>query len=232
MKSIFAYHFAETYHQIRYSYLDIACYDPNRVLDAVQTIHRLSGIINRQKDFSDSSIHHYVHSYGNVPVWVLVNYIDFGELRHMIINSKKTIQNKIARDIMDFTIQNLPDIKLFPPENMIDLLANLNELRNICAHNNRMIGFKCRRDSRYWPELHDRYNLSHRSERRDVYSLYISLQCFLSETEFSFLHNTVRKRMRTLSNGLQSINMNHILNLLGYPDNWHLTAQIRHQKQS
>lgn len=230
LKAIFAYHFAEAYHHIRYSYLDIACYDPNRVLDAVQTIHKLSGIINRQNNFSDSSIYHYVHAYGNVPIWVLVNYIDFGDLRYMIINSRKSIQNKVARDIMDFTKQNIPNISLFPPENMIDLLVNINELRNVCAHNNRMIGFKCHRDSRYWSELHDQYNLAQRSERRDVYSVYVSLQCFLSETEFSYLHNTIRKRMRTLNNGLQSIDMNHILHLLGFPYDWHLAATIRRQK--
>lgn len=230
LKAIFAYRFAEEYHHIRYSYLDIACYDPNRVLDAVQTIHKLSGIINRQKNFPDSSIHHYVRAYGNVPIWVLVNYIDFGDLRYMIINSKKSIQNKVAHDMLDFAKQNIDNFNRFPPENMIDLLANLNELRNICAHNNRMIGFKCRRDSKYWPELHDRYNLSQRCERRDVYSLYISLQCFLSETEFSFLHNTVRKRLRTLSNGLKSITMSHILSLLGFPNDWHLTAPIKQQK--
>jgi len=231
LKSIFAYHFAEAYHdKIRYAYLDIACYDPNRILDAVQTIHKLSGIINRQKNRSGSSIHHYVHAYGNVPIWVLVNYIDFGDLRHMIINSRKAIQNKVARDILAFTKQNLPHITVFTPEHMIDLLSNINELRNVCAHNNRMIGFECRRDSKYWSELHDRYNLSQRNRRHDIYSIYVSLQCFLSETEFSFLHNTIRKRMRTLSNSLQSITMNDILTLLGFPDDWYLTSQIRQQK--
>lgn len=231
LKSIFAFYFAEAYHdKVRYAYLDIACYAPDKVLDAVQTIHKLSGIINRQMKFSDSSICHYVHTYGNVPIWVLINYMDFGDIRYMIMNSIKPIQNKVAHDLLEFAKQNLPDIKLFPPEHMIDLLANLNELRNVCAHNNRMIGFHCRRDSRYWPELHKHYYTSKRSERRDVYSLYISLQCFLSETEFSFLHNTLRKRMRNLHNGLKSIEMNQILARLGFPENWHMTTPIRHQK--
>ena len=232
LKAIFAYHFAEAYHNVHYSYLDIACYDPNRTLDAVQTIHRLSGIINRQKHFSESSIYHYIHAYNNVPIWVLINYIDFGDLRYMIINSRKSVQNKVAHDISEFAKQNLPNIKIFPPEHMIDLLANLNELRNICAHNNRLTGFKCRRDSRYWPELHDQYNLTQLRERRDIYSLYVALQCFLSETEFSCLHNTIRKRMRTLSKGLKSIDINHILKALGFPANWHTTSQVRQQKTS
>ncbi len=221
IKAIFAYRFAEAYPDVRYSYLDIACYDPNHILNAVQTIHSLSGIINRQKHCSGSSIHHYVRGHNNVPIWVLINQVHFGDLRYMIINSRKTIQNKVSRDILDFTKQNIPDISNFPPEHMNELLVNINELRNVCAHNNRLIGFKCRRDSKYWPALHERYNISHDSERRDVYSTYLSLQCFSSRMEFASLHNTIRKRIRHLSNQLHSIDINKVLANFGFPDNWH-----------
>lgn len=221
LKAIFAYHFAEEYHDnVRYSYLDIACYDPNRILDAVQTIHNLSGIIKRQNNIRESSIHHYVNAYGNVPIWVLVNHIDFGDLRHMIQNSRKTIHNKVAHDMLDFAKQNIPDISIFPPEYMIDFLANINELRNVCAHNNRLVGFRCRRDSKYWPELYERYGVLRQDERRGPYSVYLSLQCFLSKTEFAFLHNTIRKRLRSFANGLHSIEVTCISEALGFPDTW------------
>ena len=229
LKAIFAYHFAEAYPDVRYSYLDIACYDPALVLNAVKTIHRLSGIIDKQKDFTNSSIHHYVRAYHNVPIWVLVNYIDFGDLRYMIMNSRKPIQNNVARDIMQFSKQNLPNLKKFPPENMLNLLSNINELRNICAHNNRLLGFKCRSDCRFWPQLHNLYNISKNSERRDVYSIYISLQCFLSSTEFSFLHNTLRKRMNYLSNQLHSIDINTVLKTIGFPKNWNTIVPKKKQ---
>ena len=225
LKSIYAHRFAEAYPDIKYPYLDINCYDHEKTLDVVQTIHKLSGIINRQKKFLDSSISHYVRAHDHVPVWVLVNYIGFGDLRFMVTNSPKKIQNKVARDMFDFAKQNLPDLQTFPPEFLIDMLTNINELRNVCAHNNRFIGFKCHHDSRYWADLHDQFGIHNYSERRDAYSVYISLQCFLSTWEFSFLHNTIRKRTKRLSNVLTSISVNHILHTLGFPDDWHINTE-------
>lgn len=229
LKSIFAHRFAEEYPDIKYPYLDINCYDQEKTLDVVQTIHKLSGIINKQKKFSDSSISHYVRAYDHVPVWVLVNYIDFGDLRFMVTNSPKTIQNKVARDMLEFAQQNIPDLTTFPPEYLVDMLTNINELRNVCAHNNRLIGFKCHHDSKYWASLHEQYGIPSDSERRDAYSVYISLQCFLSDWEFAFFHNTIRKRMHILSHALTSISVNNILETLGFPDNWHINTPKRAQ---
>lgn len=220
LKSIFAYRFAEKFHDVRYAYLDIACYDQEKVLSAVQTIHNLSGIISKQRYISGSSIRHYVENYGNVPIWVLINYADFGDLRYMIANSQKDVQNKVARDMLDFVKQNRPDIDIFPPENMVDLLRNINELRNVCAHNNRLIGFRCRGDSKLWEPLHNAYGLGDRGGRRDPYSVYISLQCYTSKIEFSFLHNTIRKRLRHFRNNVHSLSANRILGALGFPENW------------
>lgn len=224
LKSIFAHRFAEAFPKKQYAYLNIACYDPARALTIVQTIHELSGIINSKKTITGSSIHHYVHNYDDVPIWVLVNYIDFGKLRHMLINSQKSIQNKVAQDILSFAKQNVPDIKIFPPEYMLDLLANINELRNVCAHNNRLIGFSCRRDTKYWEDLYARYNAKSRDGRRSTFAVYVALQCFLSKTEFAFLHNTIRKRVNHLKNKLHSVEIAEILSSLGFPPKWDESA--------
>lgn len=229
LKSVFAYRFAEAYHDVRYSYLDIACYDSDKVLSAVQTIHRLSGIINRQREIAGSSIRHYVNTYGNVPIWVLVNYIDFGDLRYMIANAHKPIQNSSAHDMTDFLRQNRPDIAIFPPEYMVDLLKNVNEVRNVCAHNNRLVDFRCRSDSKRWDALFGRYGLTSRGGRRDAYSVYIALQCYTSKTEFSILHNTVRKRLRHFKNNVHSIEVVRILDALGFPADWIDTASVMPQ---
>ena len=47
------------------------------------------------------------------------------------------------------------------------------------------------------------------------------MQCFLTQTEFATLNNTIRKRMKRLSNQIKSIPMNNILSLLGFPPNWY-----------
>lgn len=221
LKSIFAYHFAEEYASIPYAYLNTSCYDKEKVLSVVTTIYHLSGIINHYRKQTNNSITHYCKKYNSVPIWVLVNYLDFGELRHMISASTTRLQNKIARDMESFIQQNIQKPGVFPPETMLSFIENLNDLRNICAHNNRLIDYHCRRDSKYWEPLLDTYGLTANGYRNNVYSVMLSTQCFLSHIEYAFLHNSIRKLMNThLKNHIKTIPYNTIIQTLGYPDNW------------
>ena len=224
LKSIFAHRFAEQFQTIPYPYLNIACYDAMKTLDVVTTIHKLSGIINRKRQDRASSICHYLTQYDNVPIWVLVNYLDFGDLRYMLENSQTRTQNSVAKDLMGFIQQHIQVATTFPPEIMLAFLANINEVRNVCAHNNRLLGFRCRRDDKYWAPLHRPHNIPSNGNRRDAYSIYLALQCFLSSTEYSILHNTLRKRMNYVSLRLHSITLNDILKELGFPHDWNKTA--------
>ena len=145
----------------------------------------------------------------------------------MLSQSTGTLQNKVAKDFTEFVNQNiLVNIKEpFHLETLNSLLKNINEVRNICAHNNRIIGFKCRQDAKYWEPLHSKYNINEKSERRSVYTVFISLQCFISKTEYGILHNSILKRIKRLSKNLHTISINEILSQLGFPEDWHLKEQ-------
>ena len=162
-----------------------------------------------------------MNKHQNVPIWVLANYLDFGDLRHMLISSTTKIQNAVAKDMMSFIYQHIPEAKIFPPETMLSFVENINDIRNICAHNNRLIGFNCRRDSKYWSPLHDKYNINVKDNRRNVFSVFISLQCFLSFSEYATVHNRLRKEFNHLDNRLKSISINDILDKLRFPLDWH-----------
>lgn len=143
LKSIFAYRFAEKFKNKRYAYLDINSYDSNKTLSVGRLISELSRTINFHKDKVNSPIHHYVKKYNDVPIWMTVEFLDFGKL---------------------------------------------------CAHNNRLLDFRCKTDSKYFRLLHKKSNIEDNSSRRYAYSVFVSLQCFLSQTEFKILSNTIRKR--------------------------------------
>ncbi len=225
LKAIFAYRFAEAYQDMPYPYLNVGCYDSAQVLTVAETIAKLSRIISKQQRIKSSSIYNSIKKYNNVPVWILVNYIDFGELRHMLASCNTKLQNKVSIDIGSFIRQHMADYGLFSPETMMSFIANMNDVRNICAHNNRLLDYRCRRDSKYWQPLHSRYDIGADDERSSVYSVFLSLQCFLSQEEYARLHNTIRKRMTTrLQNNLHSISPNRILNTLGFPNDWFSTV--------
>lgn len=225
LKAIFAYRFAEMYSGTPYAYLNINCYDPSRSLAVISTISKISNIINRHNSSAQrgSSVFHYVHAYNDLPIWVLVNYLDFGEIRFMLKASTTKLQNSVSKDMIGFIQQHLQGTYTFPPETMMSFLDNINEVRNVCAHNNRLLGFKCRQDLKYWAPLHSLYNLPPNSRKNDVYTTFTALQCFLSHAEYAILHNSTRKLMNNhLKNHLVSVSQNTILRTLGFPDDWNI----------
>ena len=233
IKSIFAHRFAEHFTSINEPYLDANCYDPGNPLDVRRTIQKLRDIINARNNDSSSSIYHYKTTYNYVPIWVLVNYLDFGHIRHMLQNAPIQVQNKVAKDLLGFITQNISFTGFFPPQTMLAFLKNINEVRNVCAHNNRLIGFRCYADDKYLAPLHQPHNISPNDSRRDAYSIYLSLQCFLTKEEHHILHNTLRKRMNNVCYHLHSIDLNDILKELGFPNDWNKNVKkIVQQSQS
>lgn len=158
-----------------------------------------------------------------------MDYLDFGSLYYFIITLPDDMLNKIASDFVPFISENIPGKHLgveFTPEIMLKFLKNIHETRNICAHNNRLLDFKCHSDSPYYRPLHKKYNISREDHRKDFYSTFISMQCFLSYTEFAVLNNTLRKRLRSLSKHLNTISINNVLDKMGFPKDWQLQPSL------
>lgn len=224
IKSITAHIFSKTYPNQRYAYLNTNSYANNKILDVGFIVSKLSKIINKNKKYSGTSIYHYARTHSDVPIWVLTDYLDFGDLRMIIENLPTSLQNDIARELASFIKSNVPDFNnVFPPETLISFLKNINEVRNKCAHNNRLLNFKCRSNSTFWEIIHNEEILMGDDSRKTVYSTIISLQCFISGAKFSILLDTLRKKVKKLEEKLHSIDINVINQSLGFPDDWHNT---------
>ncbi|WEV50417.1 Abi family protein [Lactobacillus sp. ESL0731] len=225
LKSIFAYRFAEKHKNEKYAYLNFTSYDEKNSVQVSKIILRLSQLIkrktNRRKSTANNAIDFYVKRHNDVPIWVLIDFIDFGTLCELIEIVPTSMQNKIAKDLNSFISENLnQDVNMFEPEVMVSFIKNIHEIRNICAHNNRLLGYECRADSKYFEQLCCHYNIAVKDQRRSVYSVFLNLQCFLSRTEFCILNNTVRKRCKYLGSKINSIDSNEILSSIGFPKNW------------
>ncbi len=226
-KSILAYRFSEKYKNQDYAYLIASNYNNDDILQVTKTISSLSKIINKYKDKNNNSINHYITKHGNVPFWILTNYMNFGQLLYFYKYLDDSLKNKVAKDFSYFLADNLSiDSIQLTSEDLISFIENVIDLRNIVAHNNKLLGFKCKGHVRYLPQLHDRYFISYNSNKQDVYNVFIVMQALLSKNQYALLHNTLRKRMNYLNIRLKTININIILNSLGFPNNWHNTPKI------
>lgn len=229
LKALFAHRFSETYQNDSYPYLDINCYDPSKRLESIETISKLSKTLIKYncRYHRNSSIYHYINNYQKVPMWVLSSYIEFGTFRYLLSNATTSVQNKVAHDCISFISEHIQNPGQFPPATMISFIKNIHDIRNVCAHSNRLIGHLCPADDRYWSPLHSKYGINSNDTRNTTYTVFLSLQCFLSRIEYATLHNSVLKLTKKLAPKLSSIHINDILLKLGFPQDWHLhTAKI------
>ena len=222
VKSLLAYEFEKAHRNCDMAYLDINSYDHTQSIKVAKLITKLDRIINVNKKYRNNPIQHYMDAYNKVPLWVLADYLDFGTVCYMMAVLPINIQNRISLHLIDFIKDNNPDSNpvKFHPKEMISFLNNIHEVRNVCAHNGRLIYFKCRADTVYDSLIYEKYNIASNDDRRDAYSTFASMECFLNKIEFATLSNTIRKSMRKLKSKISSIPVNNIIELLGFPDNW------------
>ena len=168
---------------------------------------------------NDNPIKNHYVKHGEVPFWVIVNYLTFSDL-YKILKNVPNIQSKVARKMQSFLKEKFTLTTSYTEKELLSFMYNIYELRNVCAHGNRLLDFRCKRNVVYYQPLHSRYNIQRNEPRQSVYHIFIVLQCFLSNAEYAILHNTIRKRMNYLENKLSSISHNKILRLLGFPCNW------------
>ncbi|WEV61277.1 Abi family protein [Streptococcaceae bacterium ESL0729] len=231
IKSILAYNFAEEHPLNISAYLDEGSYSKSDS-DLKYLINNLKDTLrsNINNEKANNSLKDYSEEHGQeVPIWVLIDYLTFGQTAKIIIYLPENLQNKIAFSLTSFINANAPTPLKDPfyPNVLISFLEHLRRVRNVCAHNNQLLGFSWHGSVKYFPELHERYDISVGESQNSVYTALIILQCFLSQTQYAILHNTIHKRINTLDNRLKSISINKILACLGFPENWHrLTAKI------
>lgn len=133
-----AYRFSENYPE-EHSYLamDNFARGPERVASVVGTISALSSTIkNYSKKRGKNAIKHYVNRHGHVPLWVLVNFLTFGELNYFYSNCTDDIQRIIAKDFRQIkyhSYNNAPQAAI-TPNAILDINKMVNIFRNAVAH--------------------------------------------------------------------------------------------------
>ncbi|MCW1052660.1 Abi family protein [Streptococcus anginosus] len=231
LKSITAYTLAERYKDNPTDYLstDFYTYDSNsrnQNRDVTFLVNRFQKIISKyNRQLGNNPIKNHQKNHGGIPFWVMVEHLTFGELK-LVIRYLPAIQNTIAKRHYTFISEKMAIQSFFTGNVLLSFIENIFEIRNICAHDSRLLDFKCKNNLVYFPTLHDRYGILPNSPRSDVYNTFLTLQCFLSKTQYAILHNTVLKRLLYLDNYLSKrgypIHTNIILSTLGFPNNWHV----------
>lgn len=134
-----AYRFSEIY-QEEHSYLAMDNFSRNQrdVSSVLRTISSLSSTITRYSGkHGDNAIKHYVNEHGHVPLWVLVNFLTFGDLNYFYGNCTNDIQLTIASDFGLIRKRSYPS-RCMQGIVTVDTIKSVNHLvnmfRNAVAH--------------------------------------------------------------------------------------------------
>ena len=221
-KSIFSYCFCDV-HREEYNYLRTESYDPNSTLDIHRTLSSISNKINILKNSrNENAVRHHFERHDSVPLWVVINELTFGDVKHMYKYSKDDIRLSVADHLSEYVASNTGEDmndKLSPTT--VDIILQcVNELRNCCAHNNKLWDFTTRDSIPYIPEIYDGVT-GRNGTRSNCYSIFLALQTLINPDEFRTLNNTLRKRFRNASNKIHSVDFNKVLQKYGFPEGWH-----------
>lgn len=221
-KSILAYRFSEKFPSPDYPYLNVSNFQQNDILSAVKLITTIAKAIEHNSKIKGNPIYHYKNNHSTIPFWIITNYMNFGQLVTFYKNLDCSLQNVIAKDFSSFLCENLsvPSVQINPPA-LISILNNVVEVRNVVAHNNKLLNCSCKNHIHYIKQLHSAYNINNTDQQQSVYHVFIAMQALMPKKHYDILHNALKAKTKDLEAELNTISIDDILDSLGFPLQWH-----------
>ncbi|MDM8279682.1 Abi family protein [Ligilactobacillus agilis] len=219
-----AYRFSESFPDEN-SYLAIDNFNGTNISSIVGTISSLSNTIKNMasvKKNQQNAIKHYVNKHGHVPLWVLVNFLTFGELNYFYRNCQDNVQVAIAKDFSSHLRREYSKkyATSITPEtiNAINHLAN--HFRNAVAHNEITYSKRLSKS----PDLRSIKNILSLpvplSSQAGIFELVMSLKIVLPKKDYLILSKALLKLLDNYKKHFHSVNFNAILQDMNFPLNY------------
>ena len=177
--------------------------------------------ISRQLSKNHQMVTHYMINHGYIPLWVLVNVLTFGKITNFYLNLKEQDKIDIAKE---FGVHY---------KELHKYMRILGLARNKCAHDERFYDIKFRlrlhtRSIRNFSILglqRDKSG-SYKNGTNDAFAVAIIFSQMLKKCELKEFISSMSKAISKLEKQLNSISINDVLDVMGYPDNWKQLIRI------
>lgn len=213
-----AYYFSETYPEPN-SYLIATNFDnnANNIKYIAQLINKLSSAIQNNAN-KNTAIKHYLSKYGHIPLWVLVNYLTFGELNNFYKNCTSSVQKNIASAFEKercVSYYNSEQLRILISD-MVSVNHLLNHFRNVVAHNE--ITFSHHLDKS--PKKLSVFTYDSISSQAGVFEVLLSLKLMLRKKDYFKLKKRILKLIEDYNHSFNSIDFKNVLFYMNFPDNY------------
>ena len=212
LRSLMSYYFSEMYGESQDAYLDIHHFNDNRKTH--RTAARLISTLQRAATTTDYEyINYYRKTYGNIPLWVLINILTFGNLSKMYQVFPQSLQSKVCRSIGTVN-----------PKQMGQFLSSLTKFRNVCAHGERLFTYKTVDAIADLP-IHQKLNIPLDAEqyiygKKDLFAVVIAFRYLLPSKDFRIFKQKLTRLINRTNKQIIHISETELLHQMGFPPNW------------
>ncbi|MGL6198056.1 MAG: Abi family protein [Lachnospiraceae bacterium] len=219
LRSLMSFYFSEQYGESQSAYLNINSFNNTRRNHLTAT--RLIKALQRAVTTTDYVyINYYRTTYGNIPLWVLINVLTFGHLSKMYQVFPQSLQFKICKNIGPVN-----------QKQMGQFLSILTKFRNVCAHGERLFTYKTVDDISDLP-IHKKLNIPLDKEqyiygKKDLYAAVITFRYLLTANEFKTFKRKLGSLISHLNQSVIHISEAELLHQMGFPPNWNHITRYR-----
>lgn len=213
MKSMISYYFCEKYGDNQSEYLNENNYNLSKKnnTEIKKLVSSLSKSISVPSKYA--YITHHANIYGNVPLWVAMNALTFGQVSKMYQYATTDIRAKVSKCFGGISEKQL--------HQLITILARC---RNVCAHGERLYSFKIRETIPDMP-LHDKLKISKKNGhyicgKSDLFAVVIALRYLIGNEDFKKFKHTLLHLINEALQKCPHISKEQLLETMGFPKNW------------
>ena len=211
IKTTVAYEFSKKYPR-KNAYLDIANFVDNDPKKVLQQISILIKTIHDKVDRT-GAIKHYIEEHGEVPLWVLVNFLTMGNIANFYNILTDSTKNIIAKFYTDkYRTQNKDNTFRLSSADLSACLKVANLVRNICAHDERLYNVNLRNVR--ISQIANHFGIRRYDNKRFIVVI-LFLKIVLDKKDFQRLYKALRNLFNQYADEFKTVVFDDILNTMG-----------------
>ena len=214
MRSQLSYYFTERYGENQTHYLSSKSYSNiPKFKNGITKLTRLLNNLALTSTDYDYIVYHR-KTYGNVPLWVLVKVLTFGNISHMYQYLQQSLQVKISKE---YASVNENDLMRY--------LRVLTKFRNVCAHGERLYSYKLRKEDIPDTTIHAKLKIPKKGKqyiygKKDLFCVVIAFRFLLKKSDFKLFKRRLVAILNHFIASTNHVNKNDLLTKMGFPENW------------
>lgn len=220
LRSTVSYAFCERHGEAQAAYLNTTSYNPAD--RHAPKVARLVGILDKlaNRSMDQGYLVHYRKCHGNVPLWVLVNAVTFGQMSTMFSLMLPGDRAAVAKQFEHVNERELEQI-----------LKVLVLYRNVCAHGERLLSYRTNVALPDLPLLGKmgvpKRGTQYSMGKRDLFGVVVALRHLMPPAKFRAFKQRLGSLVERFLHDNESVGRKELFAHMGFPENWKDVTRYR-----